>query len=559
MKTKELENKRDNDILNMLNNISNFEIFTPYEITKNIIDLFPNDVFMHPEYKFLDPCVKSGIFLREIIYKLDIFLPRDIYIDEQGNKYNLANKDERINHILKNMIYGIAISELTGYVSRRTIYGVMDANVSKQDEYIESKIIAKKNDFSERDLIFNDYYDHTIFNDIDRKGYEKEGNIFYPNEETSIENEDTHYPFINKTKHKFINKIKAGKMKFDVIIGNPPYQKMIDYGEKKSSKASALYHIFFDEAIKLNPRYISFIIPSRWMSKPPSGISSQWIQDTLSLNKFKELHDFLNSKSCFPNVDIKGGVNYFLYDSLYNGKCNYHLIDGDGNKSNEMVYLNSFNTGYLIRSIVGLKIVKKIIKIEGDYQTDINKNFYGMVSPNDFFTRKPILTTNWSDFSKEKTNDYNIKIMLNKQNHKCEYGWIKESQIPKNKESICLNKIYMTKAYGGGGNDKNILGKPIISKEKSVCSQTYIVIGYDPIRHNFNEKECDNVAAFIKTKFFRFLVSLKKKTQDSPRSVYQLVPVLDFSKKWTDEKLYKRYNLNKEEIEYIESTINSME
>lgn len=346
-------------------------------------------------------------------------------------------------------------------------------------------------------------------------------------------------------------------MKFDVIIGNPPYQKMIDYGDKKSSKASALYHLFFDEALKLKPRYISMVIPSRWMSKPPSGISQEWITETLSSNKIRFLHDFLNSKDCFPNVDIKGGVNYFLYDSSHNGKCKYELSEADGTKSSKEVFLNSFNTGFFVRSIVGLKIIEKIINKEGDYHLDNKRNFYGLVSPNDFFTRKPILTTNWADFKINKTKEHNIKIVLNKQNHKRDYGWVNEEQVPKNKDSIYINKIFIPKA-GGSGYDKNILGNPILSLEYSVCSQTYVVIGYDHLNHNFSKKECENIYSFIKTKFFRFLVSLKKKTQDAPRSVYQFVPVLDFSKKWSDCDLYEYYKLTNEEIEYIEKNINTM-
>ena len=121
-----------------------------------------------------------------------------------------------------------------------------------------------------------------------------------------------------------------------------------------------------------------------------------------------------------------------------------------------------------------------------------------------------------------------------------------------------MHKVYIP-AAGGSGTDTQVLGYPFYGEPNSVCSQTYLVIGYDPEKHNFTKQECENIITYIKTRFFRYLVSIKKKTQNGPRGVYQFVPMQDFSKPWTDEELYKKYNLTQEEIDFIESMIKPME
>ena len=114
-------------------------------------------------------------------------------------------------------------------------------------------------------------------------------------------------------------------------------------------------------------------------------------------------------------------------------------------------------------------------------------------------------------------------------------------------------------AAGGSGNDDVILGKPFIGEPNSVCSQTFLVIGYDPQKHNFSETECRNIIKYISTRFFRYLVSIKKKTQNGPRGVYQFVPLQDFSQEWTDERLFEKYSLSEEEIKMISELIRTVD
>ena len=130
--------------------------------------------------------------------------------------------------------------------------------------------------------------------------------------------------------------------------------------------------------------------------------------------------------------------------------------------------------------------------------------------------------------------------------------------ISKNIRASGLNKVYIP-AAGGSGFDSQVLGYPFYGESNSVCSQTYLVIGYDPDKHNLTKQECENIITYIKTRFFRYLVSIKKKTQNGPRGVYQFVPLQDFSKPWTDEELYAKYGLTQEEIDFIESMIRPME
>ena len=186
----------------------------------------------------------------------------------------------------------------------------------------------------------------------------------------------------------------------------------------------------------------------------------------------------------------------------------------------------------------------------------MDNNFSGMVSAKHFFDNSELLTSNWTGYKSEKDNIHNIKYYVNV-NRERTFRWISEKQLPKNVKTKNIHKVYIP-AAGGSGYDDQILGKPFYGEANSVCSQTFLVIGYDPEKHNFTEKECKNIITYIQTRFFRYLVSIKKKTQNGPRGVYQFVPLQNFSKPWTDEDLYAKYGLTDEEIAFIESMIKPM-
>ena len=196
-------------------------------------------------------------------------------------------------------------------------------------------------------------------------------------------------------------------------------------------------------------------------------------------------------------------------------------------------------------------------KIEGHYFSNPDNNFSGLVSAKHFFDDSTLLTSNWKGYKDNKSTEYSIKYYLNI-NRERTFRWISNSQLPKNKRTKDLHKVYIP-AAGGSGYDDIILGKPFYGEPNSVCSQTFLVIGYDPVKHNLSEEECQNIIKYIQTRFFRYLVSIKKKTQNGPRGVYQFVPLQDFSKPWTDEELYAKYDLDDKEIAFIESMIRPME
>jgi hypothetical protein len=520
------------DVLTCLANLSNDEVFTPPELVNDILDLLPKELFKSKETTFLDPVTKSGVFLREIAKRL-----------MTGLESEIPDQQTRINHIFKNQIFGIAITELTSLLARRSVYCSKEANGKYS--------ICEEFDNEQGNILF-DRVEHTW-----QAGKCKYCGASEKNYDRGNELETHAYQFIHAKNPK-----ELFNMKFDVIIGNPPYQLSVGNVTGNSSKAKAIYHRFIEQAIKLNPMYLTMITPSRWMTRSVEGIPDAWIDKMLSDNKIRILHDFLNEKECFPGVSIEGGVSYFLWDKGYQGKCKYYLHKGDSDNIEPYTnYLDSKKTGIVIRDTDSLLVLEKIEKIDNNYYLESSKNFTSMVSPKDFFTNKTHLTSSWSSYSDKRNGDRKIKYYLNKAMHKMPFAWIKESDIPKNTGAIKLHKVYIPAARGSNKGDKKqlILGKPFYGEPNSVCSQTYIVIGHDVENHNLSKLECENIISYITTKFFRYLVGIKKKTQNGARGVYQFVPMQDFSESWTDEKLYKKYSLDEKEIEFIESTIRPME
>ena len=218
-------------------------------------------------------------------------------------------------------------------------------------------------------------------------------------------------------------------------------------------------------------------------------------------------------------------------------------------------YLDSKNAGIVVRDPQAYSILEKIEKCEGNFYNDINNNFSGLVSAKHFFDDSKYLTSNWKGYKDKQDSEYNIKYYLNVDRERT-FRWISDFQLPKNKGTKDLWKVFIPAA--NGSNDI-VLGKPFVGEPGSVCSQTFLVIGYDPQKHNFTEEQCKNIITYIQTKFFRYLVSIKKKTQNGPRGVYQFVPVQDFTHEWTDEMLYEKYSLSNDEIDLIENTIRTMD
>ena len=348
-------------------------------------------------------------------------------------------------------------------------------------------------------------------------------------------------------------------MKFNAIVGNPPYQRAegSDSSTTNSSLASAIYPQFITIARSIRPSYLSMIVPSRWMSKMGRGVKEEWVDELISCNHFVCIHDYLDSSEVFPGVDIKGGVNYFLYQEDYSGPCN-HFLHQNGEIRLMNSYLNASGAGIVIRDSKALSIIQKVIAVEGNYYKE--KNFSQMVSAPDHFGKhtEGILTSNWKGYSMDASEEYSIKYYLNRRLEPRGYAWVKVSDIPRNRQTIPLHKIYIPKA-SSGGTDTMIVGGAFYGEPGSICSQTYMVIAYDQTKHKYTREECENIISYLNTKFFRYLVSIKKKTQDVVCGVFQFVPLQDWSKPWTDTELYRKYHLTSEEIDYIEASIKTID
>lgn len=523
------------DVLSCLANLSNDEVFTSPQVANKMLDMLPKELWTNPDAKFLDPACKSGVFLREIAKRL-----------LEGLAEKIPDLQKRIDHIFHNQLYGIAITELTSLLSRRSVYCSKYPNCKYSVSHFDTQI--GNIFFTKTKHTWNG--DKCIYCGASKKELDRG------------EEYETHaYQFIHNAIPEEIK-----KMKFDVIISNPPYQLNVGNNGGNSSKSKAIYHYFIDKAMKLKPHFLIMITPSRWMTRSTEGISDDWIDQMLEDKRIKKVHDFIDASICFPGVSIPGGVNFFLWDREYHGKCDYFIHSNNNEIISNYDFLDSRNAGIVIRDVRAIEIINKIEKKYPNYVNTEEKNFSSLVSPKDFFTNKKVLTSSWKDFQNSCSDICNIKYYVNKNIHKISFGWISQGIIPKNKKSITIRKVFIPAA---NGSMDLVLGKPFFGESGSVCSQTYLVIGYDPIKHNFTKEQCENIISYIKTRFFRYLVSVKKKTQNGPRGVYQFVPLQDFTSNsdidWTksvdeiDAQLYAKYNLTHEEIAFIESMIKPMD
>ncbi|MBD5236084.1 MAG: DEAD/DEAH box helicase family protein [Bacteroidales bacterium] len=379
----------------------------------------------------------------------------------------------------------------------------------------------------------------------------------------------TSYDIIKKGENKQLIIPQILKdMNFATIIGNPPYQDNQATQNCTTNRAfsSAIYPDFFELGLSLASQYVALVTPSRWMTKTGQGINENWVDKMINCNHFITIHDYYDALMCFPNVEIKGGINYSLLSPNYNGPCNF-VIHSPNSVNTINSTLNKHGAGIVIRDSVAISVYQKVKSIEESLSH--KDSFESLVGPQHFFDKNGKLTTSWRGYSQNQSDDYDIKYYLNKKIEPKGYAWIRKDDIPKNEDVIPWHKVYLSKAFNGGDSfPHQIIGYPFYGEPNSVCSQTYLVIGYNQKDNYLSQLDCENIVKYIKTRFFRFLVFIKKKTQDNPSSVFKFVPMQDFSERsdidWSksieeiESQLYKKYNLSDDEIRFIESMIKPM-
>lgn len=506
---------RNPDVLTCIANLSNDEVFTPPDFANRMLDTLAEawasrnngaDIWSDSSVRFLDPCTKSGVFLREITRRLTRGLESEIPVLEK-----------RVDHILTSQVYGIGITNLTSMLARRSVY------CSKHANGIHSVAISFGND---------------------------QGNIWFERTEHSWDNGkcsycgasmktldrgeglETHaYAFIHADDIKTrLSELFGGNMQFDVIIGNPPYQ--LDDGGYGTS-AAPIYQLFVEKAFSLEPRYAVFVTPSRWMAGG-KGLD-KYRERMLNDKRLRSIVDFPKLYEAFPGVKIRGGISYFLWDRDHNGPCEFQTI-WDGQPAGPVVsrHLNAYDI--LVRRNEAVPILEKVLaKREPTLDARVSSGKpFGLRT---YFHGK----ADQSDIKKDPVKLYGSQRI----------SWVKRSDILINPEWIDEWKVLMTAVQGtSAAIETKFLSKPIIAEPATACTETYLVAGrFD------NMSEANNYAKYLRTRFVRFLVSLRKATQHATRDVYSFVPDLPYDREWTDAKLYKRYKLTKDEIAFIESQV----
>lgn len=527
------------DVLNSIANLSNDEVFTPPHLARQMIDGLEKawaesnngaSIWEDPNVTFLDPFTKSGVFLREIVSKLNAGLA-DQFPDLQ----------ERVDHILTKQVFGIAVTQLTSLLARRSVYCSKKANGKLS--------ITDKFDNAAGNIWFEPRQHEWVGGEKSVETADKDGTPILvldggrckfcnapQNALDRAEELETHaYEFIHVSDIRSrIREIFGDDMQFDVIIGNPPYQLGSDGG----TRDVPIYHKFVDQAKLLEPRFLCMVIPSRWMA---TGLGlTEFRNSMLQDRRVRDLVDFPAIKDAFPNVEVKGGVCYFLWQVDYTGDCQVTTIRDNEKIGPVARRLDEFDV--FVRDHRALAILKKIL-LEGE------DSITSILSVDKEFG----WTSNFDGFhTKEQEGDVPLHYIRSGTRG---VGFIARKEVTKSSHLIDTWKVLIPAAGSDGGQKipDSVLGKPKIVSSPSVCTQSFLFFGVD------SYSEAESLESYLRTRLFRFLVSLRKITQHATRSTYTWVPIQNWDQIWTDEILFEKYGITPDEVAYIESMIRPME
>lgn len=548
------------DVLNTFHQFSNDEVLTPPWLAEQMLSALPKDVWCNPDLKWLDIACKSGVFLREAAFRLKVEFTRRA---QSGNPVTtaagkkLVTGTQIVDHILGEMLYGVAVTNLMAKVSRRVLYSSVDAthptnSAARRIKHFgpdgNIRFVRASHNYNKDGSCEVCGYSEAFENGL-KEGLQTAGSsdcenyayeLIHPIQASSTEDEDNEE---EATKALFKD-TKGETVKFDVIIGNPPYQMADSRSEGKMS-AKPLYNKFIEVAKQLNPRYMTMIVPARWYAggKGLDDFRAEMIND----HRVAEIHDFPNASEVFPDNEIKGGVMYFLWDSgrpvggdegAKREPCKW-VSTRDGETSEPRFIDLRAAKDVILRDELSLSILAKVQKVHGT----------GKWMDSEVQARKPFgLATDVKGHKKKASGD----VVLFQNGGTAFYP---KDKIAKNVAWVDKHKALLSNVGGDGMKTlpNLVSGKPFVGKKGSACTETYLVAGlFD------TKEEADRRVAFMKTKFFRLMLSLRKITIVNARGTFAFVPVMDNDIVWTDVALYEHFGLTQEEIDHIEATVKVM-
>lgn len=496
------ERERKPDVLEVIADLSNDEVFTPPRIVNVMLDLLPSEVWTDPTLRWLDPGCKTGVFLREVAHRLLI-----------GLRDKFPSKQACLDHILNEMLYGVAVTELTALIARRTLY------CSKDPTRPESAVQMSRSEGN----IWQSRVPHT---------FDGKNTCVECAAPSSIDlgAENYAYGFIHHSGRQSITEMMS--MDFDVILGNPPYQ--MNDGGGVGSSAVPLYNRFIDAAIALNPQYLLFIVPARWYAggKGLDDFRARMLAD----RRMRHLIDIPNSSEVFPQIELKGGLSVILWDRSHNGTCDVETMQAGVRSPAVARRLDEFDV--FVRHETAATILRKVRRIA-------KQHGWGALSES-VHPRRPFgLDANTKELASKPKSGL-VKVYANQM-----VGYLPKSKVTRAENLIDSYKVIIPKAGGGTGVFPDVvIGRPLIAEPGSVCSETYLLV------NAFDDTEsAERLRNYLRARLPRFLVSLRKPTHNTSADNFAFVPSVPLDEEWTDDRLAEVFGLTDEEQAYIGQTV----